>query len=170
METPESLRTEIANHQATLDSLKARLVVAEALEREARLQASASAESTPRPLASHEYERYGRQMIVPCFGLEGEFCSARSRPAFAGRGQGHQADDGSSQTAQLRLKQSRVLVVGAGGLGCPAAAYLAGAGVGTLGLVDGDTVEASNLHRQIAHATDRVGVAKVLSAVRYLQG
>lgn len=75
----------------------------------------------------------------------------------------------SSASAQLRLKQSRVLVVGAGGLGCPAAAYLAGAGVGTLGLVDGDTVEPSNLHRQIAHSTDRVGVSKVLSAVHYLQ-
>lgn len=58
--------------------------------------------------------------------------------------------------------------MGAGGLGCPAAAYLAGAGVGTLGLVDGDTVETSNLHRQVAHATARVGVSKVESAITFL--
>lgn len=63
-----------------------------------------------------------------------------------------------------------MLLVGAGGLGCPAAAYLAGAGVGLLGLVDGDEVEVSNLHRQIAHATDRVGMSKVESAITYLKG
>jgi len=72
-------------------------------------------------------------------------------------------------TAQLRLKKSRILIVGAGGLGCPAAAYLAGAGVGTLGLVDADVVEVSNLHRQVAHATSRVGMSKVLSAITYLR-
>lgn len=60
-----------------------------------------------------------------------------------------------------------MLIVGAGGLGCPAAAYLVGAGVGTLGVVDGDIVEASNLHRQIAHSTARVGVSKVASLVAY---
>ncbi|KAM4054463.1 thiF family protein [Hirsutella rhossiliensis] len=138
METSESLRAEIAKQEAHLASLKARLVVQEAKEEEAQRK---TPRSPPRPLTSHEYERYGRQMIVPGFGLQ----------------------------AQLRLKQSRVLIVGAGGLGCPAGAYLAGAGVGTLGLADGDRVEASNLHRQIAHTTDRVGVPKVLSAIRYLQ-
>ncbi|EHK50419.1 hypothetical protein TRIATDRAFT_297199, partial [Trichoderma atroviride IMI 206040] len=81
-------------------------------------------------------------MIVPNFGLQG----------------------------QLHVKHARVLVVGAGGLGCPAAAYLAGAGVGTLGLVDGDAVEVSNLHRQVAHSTGRVGMMKVDSAVAYLKG
>jgi adenylyltransferase/sulfurtransferase len=70
---------------------------------------------------------------------------------------------------QLRLRKAKVLCVGAGGLGCPAAAYLAGAGVSTLGLIDGDTVETSNLHRQIAHSTDRVGMSKVESAVTYLK-
>ena len=93
------------------------------------------------PLAQEEYKRYGRQLIMPEIGLDG----------------------------QLRLKTAKVLVVGVGGLGCPAAAYLAGAGVGTLGLVDGDTVEESNLHRQIAHTTSRVGMSKVQSACEYLQ-
>lgn len=70
---------------------------------------------------------------------------------------------------QLNLKKASVLIVGVGGLGCPAAAYLAGAGVGTLGLVDGDTVETSNLHRQILHTTGRVGWFKVDSAIEYLR-
>lgn len=69
---------------------------------------------------------------------------------------------------QLRLNKTSILIVGAGGLGCPAAAYIAGAGVGTLGIVDGDIVEASNLHRQIAHATSRIGVSKVDSLIDYL--
>ena len=54
--------------------------------------------------------------------------------------------------------------MGLGGLGCPAAAYLAGAGVGTLGLIDGDEVEISNLHRQIVHSSVSVGMKKVDSA------
>jgi adenylyltransferase/sulfurtransferase len=70
---------------------------------------------------------------------------------------------------QLRLKSASVLLIGAGGLGCPAAVYIAGAGVGKIGLVDGDTVEVSNLHRQIAHSTETVGMRKVDSAIRYLK-
>lgn len=93
------------------------------------------------PLESYEYKRYGRQLIMPEIGLHG----------------------------QLRLKNSKVLIVGLGGLGCPAAAYLAGAGIGTLGLVDGDVVEESNLHRQIVHNTSRVGMNKAKSAKEYLQ-
>ena len=65
---------------------------------------------------------------------------------------------------QARLKAARVLIVGAGGLGSPLALYLAAAGVGTLGLVDDDQVDLSNLQRQVAHTTDRVGMAKVDSA------
>ena len=92
------------------------------------------------PLGGDEYKRYGRQLIVSEVGLHG----------------------------QMRLKAAKVLIVGMGGLGSPAAAYLAGAGVGTLGLMDGDTVEISNLHRQIVHTTPRVGMSKVDSAYEYL--
>ncbi len=57
-----------------------------------------------------------------------------------------------------------MLVIGAGGLGSPACLYLAGAGVGTLGIVDGDVVDVSNLHRQVIHTEARVGIHKTLSA------
>ncbi|KAK5168970.1 uncharacterized protein LTR77_006279 [Saxophila tyrrhenica] len=103
-------------------------------------EAKTDSQSSEWPLSSTEYQRYGRQMIMPEIGLRG----------------------------QLQLKKAKVLIVGVGGLGCPAAAYLAGAGVGTLGLMDGDTVEVSNLHRQVAHATGRVGMSKVDSAYEYL--
>ncbi|KAL7273127.1 hypothetical protein RUND412_004036 [Rhizina undulata] len=92
-------------------------------------------------LRLEEYRRYGRQMILPEIGFEG----------------------------QKRLKKSRVLIVGAGGLGSPAAAYIAGAGVGAIGIIDHDTVEHSNLHRQIVHASSRVGVSKVISATTFLR-
>jgi molybdopterin/thiamine biosynthesis adenylyltransferase len=67
-------------------------------------------------------------------------------------------------TGQAALLRSRVLIVGAGGLGSPVALYLAAAGVGTLGVVDDDVVDLSNLQRQIAHTTERIGMAKVNSA------
>ncbi len=67
-------------------------------------------------------------------------------------------------TGQAKLKAARVLVVGAGGLGSPLVVYLAAAGVGTIGIVDDDVVELSNLQRQIAHTTARIGVSKVESA------
>jgi molybdopterin/thiamine biosynthesis adenylyltransferase/rhodanese-related sulfurtransferase len=72
------------------------------------------------------------------------------------------------EKGQAKLLGSRVLLLGAGGLGSPAALYLAAAGVGTLGLVDADVVDASNLQRQIVHATSRLGMAKVDSAERAL--
>ena len=68
------------------------------------------------------------------------------------------------EAGQAKLLKSKVLLIGAGGLGAPAALYLAAAGVGTLGIVDADTVDASNLQRQIIHATSRVGQSKVDSA------
>jgi adenylyltransferase/sulfurtransferase len=67
-------------------------------------------------------------------------------------------------TGQARLKAARVLVVGAGGLGSPLLLYLAAAGVGTIGVIDADVVELSNLQRQVAHTTDRIGLSKTASA------
>ncbi|MCX6550036.1 MAG: molybdopterin-synthase adenylyltransferase MoeB [Acidobacteria bacterium] len=87
-------------------------------------------------LTREELTRYGRHLVLPDVGVDG----------------------------QRRLKAARVLCVGAGGLGSPVTMYLAAAGVGTLGLVDFDTVDSSNLQRQILHATADVGRPKVESA------
>lgn len=89
-------------------------------------------------LSVPERTRYSRQLLLPGFDL----------------------------AAQRKLKAARVLVLGAGGLGSPALLYLASAGVGTLGIVDDDVVEISNLQRQIVHTTDAVKMAKVDSAAR----
>ncbi|MDZ7829900.1 MAG: molybdopterin-synthase adenylyltransferase MoeB [Halofilum sp. (in: g-proteobacteria)] len=75
---------------------------------------------------------------------------------------------GIGESGQQKLADARILLIGAGGLGSPAAYYLAAAGVGTLGIVDHDTVDRSNLHRQILHTDDRVGMSKVESARRTL--
>jgi molybdopterin/thiamine biosynthesis adenylyltransferase/rhodanese-related sulfurtransferase len=87
-------------------------------------------------LSEAERRRYSRQVLIPEIGQEG----------------------------QRRLLDSRVLLIGAGGLGSPAALYLAAAGVGTLGIVDDDVVDASNLQRQVLHTADRVGMPKTESA------
>jgi molybdopterin/thiamine biosynthesis adenylyltransferase/rhodanese-related sulfurtransferase len=92
-------------------------------------------------LTREEMDRYARHIILPEVGLEG----------------------------QKRLKAARVLCVGAGGLGSPLALYLAAAGVGTLGIVDFDSVDASNLHRQILHGTRDVGRSKLASAADRLR-
>jgi sulfur-carrier protein adenylyltransferase/sulfurtransferase len=104
-------------------------------------RAAALPVEVPRALSAGERERYGRHLAIPEVGEEG----------------------------QVRLLESRVLLVGAGGLGSPAALYLAAAGVGTLGIVDDDVVDRSNLQRQILHADDRVGRPKVESARATLQ-
>jgi molybdopterin/thiamine biosynthesis adenylyltransferase/rhodanese-related sulfurtransferase len=91
---------------------------------------------TPPSLTDAQRERYGRHLLLPEVG----------------------------EVGQAKLLKSRVLLLGAGGLGSPAALYLAAAGVGTIGIVDADTVDASNLQRQIIHATSRVGTPKVDSA------
>jgi len=93
------------------------------------------------PLSHEELLRYSRHLTLPDVGLDG----------------------------QARLKSARVLLVGAGGLGSPAALYLAAAGVGTLGLVDFDLVDRSNLQRQIIHGTAAIGTPKVESARARLQ-
>jgi molybdopterin/thiamine biosynthesis adenylyltransferase/rhodanese-related sulfurtransferase len=74
------------------------------------------------------------------------------------------------EEGQAKLLQAKVLMVGAGGLGSPSAYYLAAAGVGTLGIIDNDVVDISNLQRQILHANDRVGMPKVESAKKTLEG
>jgi sulfur-carrier protein adenylyltransferase/sulfurtransferase len=90
----------------------------------------------PQTLTPQQQERYSRHTLIPEVGESG----------------------------QLRLLDSKVLLIGAGGLGSPAALYLAAAGVGTIGFVDDDVVDASNLQRQIIHSTDRIGMPKVESA------
>src|SRR5215210_1080714 len=90
----------------------------------------------PRALTGEQRERYSRHLLVPEIGLEG----------------------------QMKLLDARVLLLGAGGLGSPAALYLAAAGVGTIGIVDNDVVDLSNLQRQVIHTTARVGTSKVDSA------
>ncbi|KAF8252787.1 hypothetical protein K440DRAFT_524765, partial [Wilcoxina mikolae CBS 423.85] len=96
---------------------------------------------TSTTLEPSEYIRYGRQLILPQIGLPG----------------------------QKLLKSAKVLVIGAGGLGCPAATYLSASGIGTLGIIDHDAVELSNLHRQTLHTTSRIGLPKVLSAISSLR-
>ncbi len=80
----------------------------------------------------------------------------------------HIALDEVGEAGQIALNESSVLIVGAGGLGSPAALYLAAAGVGTLGLIDFDTVSLNNLQRQILHGTKDVGIPKIASATRTL--
>jgi molybdopterin/thiamine biosynthesis adenylyltransferase len=88
------------------------------------------------PLSEGQLERFSRHILLKDVGVEG----------------------------QERILQGKVLVVGAGGLGAPAALYLAAAGVGTIGMVDGDIVDRTNLQRQVIHFTPDIGKAKVVSA------
>ena len=91
---------------------------------------------TPRTLTAEQRERYSRHLLLPEVGMDG----------------------------QQKLLDARVLLLGAGGLGSPTALYLAAAGVGTIGIVDNDEVDLSNLQRQVIHSTERIGVSKVDSA------
>jgi len=92
--------------------------------------------TVPRTFTPEQRQRYSRHFLLPEVGVEG----------------------------QEKLLDAKVLLLGAGGLGSPVAYYLAAAGVGTLGIVDDDVVDVSNLQRQIIHTTDRIGVPKVESA------
>ena len=87
-------------------------------------------------MSAEQRERYSRHTLLPEVGVDG----------------------------QLKLLEAKVLLVGAGGLGAPTALYLAAAGVGTIGLVDDDVVDASNLQRQVIHSTERIGMPKTRSA------
>lgn len=95
----------------------------------------------PRALSAEQKQRYSRHLLVPEVGDEG----------------------------QRKLLDAKVLIIGAGGLGSPAALYLAAAGIGTIGFVDFDTVELSNLQRQVLHTEDRIGMRKTESARVALQ-
>jgi molybdopterin/thiamine biosynthesis adenylyltransferase/rhodanese-related sulfurtransferase len=90
----------------------------------------------PRMLDASQRDRYSRHLILPEVGEQG----------------------------QIKMLESKVLSIGAGGLSSPALLYLAAAGVGTIGIVDADVVEASNLQRQIVHSTDTIGMSKAESA------
>ena len=92
-------------------------------------------------LTNEEIRRYGRHLIMPEVTMEG----------------------------QQKLKAARVIVIGTGGLGAPILAYLAAAGVGKIGVVDFDTVDVSNLHRQIIHKSNNVGKLKTQSAVEMMR-
>ena len=76
---------------------------------------------------------------------------------------------GFGEAGQAALQAARVLLIGVGGLGCPAALYLAAAGVGTIGLMDGDTVSLLNLHRQILYTDSEIGMPKVTCAANAAQ-
>jgi molybdopterin/thiamine biosynthesis adenylyltransferase len=102
------------------------------------LRGQASSAESSSTLDHDEIARYSRHLVLQEVGMAG----------------------------QLALKQSAVLVIGAGGLGSPCLLYLAAAGVGHIGVVDADTVDASNLQRQIIHATSTVGVSKCQSAAQ----
>jgi molybdopterin/thiamine biosynthesis adenylyltransferase/rhodanese-related sulfurtransferase len=93
-------------------------------------------------LTAEQRMRYSRHTLLPEVGVDG----------------------------QLKLLNSKVLLLGAGGLGAPSALYLAAAGVGTLGIVDDDVVDESNLQRQVIHNTERVGIAKTASAREAIEG
>jgi molybdopterin/thiamine biosynthesis adenylyltransferase/rhodanese-related sulfurtransferase len=95
----------------------------------------------PRSLSPEQRSRYSRHLLIPEVGEEG----------------------------QQKLLDAKVLLIGAGGLGSPASLYLAAAGVGRLGIVDADVVDASNLQRQIVHSTDTLGRPKVESAKRAVE-
>ena len=93
----------------------------------------------------------------------------RSTPEQRARYSRHLLIPEVGEAGQLKLLDSRILLIGAGGLGSPASLYLAAAGVGTLGIVDDDVVDASNLQRQIVHSTERLGDPKVESAKQTIE-
>ena len=93
-------------------------------------------------MTAEQRERYSRHTLLPEVGVDG----------------------------QLKLLNAKVLLLGAGGLGAPTALYLAAAGVGTIGLVDDDVVDASNLQRQVIHNTERIGMPKTESARIFIEG
>jgi molybdopterin/thiamine biosynthesis adenylyltransferase/rhodanese-related sulfurtransferase len=97
---------------------------------------------SPSGMTPEQRDRYSRHTLLPEVGVDG----------------------------QLKMLNAKVLLLGAGGLGAPTALYLAAAGIGTIGLVDDDVVDASNLQRQVIHNTERIGMAKTASARIFIEG
>ena len=93
-------------------------------------------------MTPEQRDRYSRHTLLPEVGVDG----------------------------QLKMLNAKVLLLGAGGLGAPTALYLAAAGIGTIGLVDDDVVDASNLQRQVIHNTERIGMPKTESARIFIEG
>ncbi|KAG0047337.1 Molybdenum cofactor synthesis protein 3 [Gryganskiella cystojenkinii] len=136
----EALRLKVIRLEAENEALKRQVQSLQQEQKQELLQPTSSLSLTPlekvAKLTNPEIARYSRQLILPDFGIH----------------------------AQLDLRNSSILVVGAGGLGASCILYLGGAGVGRLGIVDHDTVDTSNLHRQVIHNEARQGMSKAQSA------
>ncbi|XP_043932101.1 adenylyltransferase and sulfurtransferase MOCS3 isoform X2 [Protopterus annectens] len=144
MDDVEAVREELRNKEKEISILRGKLLQ---LEKGTNINSSHGSElhkqsvelppiTSVSALSNEDIMRYSRQLIVPDFGVRG----------------------------QLKLAETSVLVVGCGGLGCPLAQYLAAAGIGRLGLLDFDDVELNNLHRQVLHGENRIGMPKSFSA------
>jgi adenylyltransferase and sulfurtransferase len=143
------LEAQILEHQAAISTLSAQLssLRAQHTYSTSITYPGSLASNPPKkteqqfPLSQAEYTRYSRHLILPAIGLHG----------------------------YLALRSASLLIIGAGGLGCPAAAYLAAAGVGHIGIIDGDVVETGNLQRQIMYTVDDIGSNKALALVTHLK-
>ncbi|GAB0092503.1 Adenylyltransferase and sulfurtransferase MOCS3 [Sergentomyia squamirostris] len=135
-----SSRDKIVDLEQEIARLRTELVAKESELLELKEKEEKSPENSNK-LTNFEISRYSRQILVPDFGVRG----------------------------QVKLKNAKVLIVGAGGLGCPSALYLAAAGIVHLGAVDYDTVEINNLHRQALYTENDIGIPKVLAMKHALE-
>uniref|UniRef100_A0A0K8S6F3 Adenylyltransferase and sulfurtransferase MOCS3 homolog n=1 Tax=Lygus hesperus TaxID=30085 RepID=A0A0K8S6F3_LYGHE len=140
MSKSSSMNSKISELHREISNLKKQLEDKENELRDLQSSLHTTDRDTEEGLTRDDIMRYSRQMIVPSIGVSG----------------------------QNKLKGGAVLIIGCGGLGCPAAQYLAGCGIGRLGLVDYDVVELSNLHRQLLHSESTIGIPKVTSLAEAL--
>ncbi|XP_052769106.1 adenylyltransferase and sulfurtransferase MOCS3-like [Mya arenaria] len=138
----EEILKEIQQKELEIQHLKHELSMIEQHQTLSNQVYKTTAPSKNRDLSNAEISRYSRQLTLPEIGMKGQVC----------------------------LRNTTVLIVGAGGLGCPSAIYLAAAGIGCIGIVDYDEVELSNLHRQILHTESKVGISKCLSVAEACNG